>query len=313
LATKFQYGLVSALLVASTAYAGGTNNGKTYTNFGADLVAPIFPVNGALNIYKNKFDAQPFVTLKDKSVMDQRGELRPCTKAAGDGWAHCTVGTVTGWVKHSDFRTGAEYGPVTSWPFRYWIYVASPGTGSEDAVMLREIIPKIPYLVAPAEYANIFFHALFDAEGRAFSPKTHRPTGDRVFLVGDAVYLAPGDPKKRNRSEWLFLNYYNKELNALCPARNPDSCMSAVNLGPNWPGIKAMYEEPVERLRRKDDDAAWYGAGEVAFARHTDPVHPLMYRVPDDVLMSNDPNPITDAQRAKNREQLFCIADCDRR
>ena len=71
-----------------------------------------------------------------------------------------------------------------------------------------------------------------------------------------------------------------------------------------------MYEEPQDRFRRKDNDAAWYGGGEVAFARHTDAVQPLMYRVPDDVLMRNDPNPITDAQRAKNREQLFCIADC---
>jgi hypothetical protein len=178
--------------------------------------------------------------------------------------------------------------------------------------MLREIVPQIPYLVAPTEYANIFFHVLFDAEGRAISAKTRRRTGDRVFLVGDAVYLAPGDPKKRDRSEWLFLNYYNKELNALCPARKPESCLSAVNLGPNWPGIKAMYEEPAERFRQKEDDAAWYGAGEVAFARHADPVQPLMYRVPDNVVMSNDSHRLTNAQRARNRERLFCIADCDR-
>jgi hypothetical protein len=73
-----------------------------------------------------------------------------------------------------------------------------------------------------------------------------------------------------------------------------------------------MYEEPPERFRRKDDDAAWYGAGEVAFARHTDPVQPLTYRVPDDVVMSKERSATTDAQRAKNREQLFCIADCGR-
>jgi hypothetical protein len=71
-----------------------------------------------------------------------------------------------------------------------------------------------------------------------------------------------------------------------------------------------MYEEPPERFQRKDNDAAWFGAGEVAFARHIDPVHPLMYRVPDDVVMSIDPNSITDAERARNREKLFCIADC---
>ena len=312
MATKRRYGLVSALLVASTVYAGGTNNGKTYTNFGADLVAPIFPVNGVLNIYKNKSDAQPVLTLKDKLVVDQGAESRRCTKAARDGWAYCTVGSVTGWVKHSDFQTGGEYEPVASWPFRYWLYIASPGSGSEDAVMLREIVPKIPYLVAPAEYANIFFHVVFDTQGRASGAMSRRPTGDRVFLVGDAVYLAPGDPKRRDGAEWLFLNYYNKDLNALCPGRTPDSCMSAVNLGPNWPGIKAMYEEPPERIRRRENDAAWFGAGEVAFARHADPVQPLMYRVPDDVVMRSDPNPITDAQRARNRERLFCIADCGR-
>ena len=267
-------------------------------------------MNGVLKIYKNKFDTQAFVTLKDKVVVDQRGESMPCTKVAGDGWAHCTVGSITGWIRHNDFRTGAEYAPVVSWPFRYWLYIASPGTGSEDAVMLRQIVPQVPYLVAPAEYANIFFHVIFDTHGRAFSAKSRQRTKDRVFLVNDAVYLASANPDKRNRAEWIFLTYYNKELNALCPARNPGSCFSAVNLASNWTGIKAMYEEPQDRFRRKGNDAAWYGAGEVAFARHTDAVHPLMYRVPDDVLMRNDPNPITDAQRAKNREQLFCIADC---
>jgi hypothetical protein len=312
LATKLRYSLLSVLLTSTLSFAGESTDGKSYTNFGSDLVAPIFPNKGVLNIYKIKFDTQPLVTLRDRLAIDQRGEPRPCRKVARDGWAYCTVENVTGWVKHSDFQSSSEYAPVTSWPFRYWFYIASPGTGSEDAVMLREIVPQIPYLVAPAEYANIFFHVVFDMDGRAFSPKTLRRTGDRVFLVGDAVYLAPGDPQKRNRSEWLFLNYYNKELNALCPARNPDSCLSAVNLGPNWPGIKAMYEEPAERFRQQDNDAAWYGAGEVAFARHTDPVQPLMYRVPDNVVMSKDPNPLSDAQRDKNREQLFCVADCGR-
>jgi hypothetical protein len=304
---------VLALLMASTAHAGGTNTGKDYTNFGLDLVAPIFPVNGVLNVYKNKNDAQPLVTLKDTPVVDQGGESELCNKAASDGWTHCTVGTVTGWIKHSDFRTGGEYAPVASWPFRYWLYVASPGWGSEDAVMLREIVPKIPYLIAPTEYTNILFHVAFDTQGRAISPKTRRPTGDRVFLVGDAAYLAPVDPKKRGRATWLFLNYYNEKLNALCPARNPESCMSAVNVAPDWPGIKAMYEEPAEQFRRKSNDAAWFGAGEVAFGRHTDPVRPLMYRVPDEVIMRIDSNPITDAQRARNREKLFCIADCGKR
>lgn len=33
-------------------------------------------------------------------------------------------------------------------------------------------------------------------------------------------------------------------------------------------------------------------------------------RVPPDVPMHIDTNPIGDAQLAKNREKLFCIADC---
>jgi len=310
LAIKTRYCFLLALLTVAVAHAGGTDDGKNYTNFGPDLVAPIFPINGVLNIYKNKSDAQPLITLSNTLVVDQRGESQPCMKATPDGWVHCTVGTVTGWIKRSDFRSAAEYAPSASWPFRYWLYIASPGTGSEDAVMLRQIVPKIPYLVAPTEYANIFFHVVFDMEGRAISPKTHKPTGDRIFVVGDAVYLAPADPQKRNGATWLFLNFYNKKLNALCPARSQDSCMSVVNLAPEWSGIKAMYEEPPEQFRQKSTDEAWYGAGEVAFARHADPVRPLMYRVPDHIVMEADINDMSVSQRTRNREKLFCIADC---
>ena len=251
MAIKTRYCFLLALLTVAVAHAGGTDDGKNYTNFGPDLVAPIFPINGVLNIYKNKSDAQPLITLSNTLVVDQRGESQPCMKATPDGWVHCTVGTVTGWIKRSDFRSAAEYAPSASWPFRYWLYIASPGTGSEDAVMLRQIVPKIPYLVAPTEYANIFFHVVFDMEGRAISPKTHKPTGDRIFVVGDAVYLAPADPQKRNGATWLFLNFYNKKLNALCPARSQDSCMSVVKHAPELSGIKAMYEEPPEQLRQK--------------------------------------------------------------
>jgi hypothetical protein len=310
LAIKLHCLFLLALLLAPVTRAGGTDDGKNYTNFGRDLVAPIFPVNGVLNIYKNKSDAQPLVTLRDMSVVDQSGEPQPCIKVTPSGWVHCTVGTVSGWIKGSDFRSAAEYAPSSSWPFRYWLYVASPGTGSEDAVMLRQIVPKIPYLIVPAEFANIFFHVIFDMQGRAISPKTHKPTGDLVFLIGDAVYLAPADVKKRNSATWLFLNFYNAKLNALCPARSQESCMSAVNLGPGWPGIRAMYDEPLEQFRQKSNDEAWFGAGEVAFARHTDPVKPLMYRVPDHIVMEADRNDMSASQRAKNREKPFCIADC---
>lgn len=310
MAIKPQYYFLLALLTVPVTHAGGTDDGKSYTNFGRDLVAPIFPINGVLNIYKNKSDNQPLVTLSNTPVIDQRGEAQPCIKAALDGWVHCTVGTVTGWIKGNDFRSAAEYAPSASWPFRYWIYIASPGTGSEDAVMLRHIVRKNPYLVAPNEYANIFFHVVFDVQGRAISPKNHKPTDDRVFVVGDAVYLAPADPQKRNSSTWLFLNFHNEKLNALCPARSQESCMNAVNLAPGWPGIRAMYEEPPEQFRQKRNDGAWYGEGEVAFARHTDPVRPLMYRVPDHIVMAADSNEMPASQRARNRDKLFCIADC---
>jgi len=88
-------------------------------------------------------------------------------------------------------------------------------------------------------------------------------------------------------------------------------CMSAVNTAPEWPGIKALYTEPAPQFARKKGDERWFGEGEVAFARHTDPVKPLTYRVPDDVHMQIEGNVTTDAQRAKNRPKLFCIADCD--
>ncbi|MFS2025018.1 hypothetical protein ACL58G_17220 [Massilia sp. GER05] len=285
---------------------------QNYTNFGMDLDAPIFPVNGVLNIYQNKGDTSPIATLKDKPVINQRGAVKPCIKNSADGWAQCKVSGVRGWVKHDDFRSAEEYMPVPTWAFRYWLYIRSPGTGSEDAVILRESVNKNPYLIAPAAYSNIFFHVLFDKEGRAISPKSHKPTGDRVFISGNAVFLAPGDPKRRRNATWLFLNFYNEKLNALCPGQNADSCMSAVNTSPGWPGIKRMYEEPSDQYKQKNDDQAWFGNGEVAFARHIDPVKPLMYRVPDNVVMSADKSEMTLEQVAKNREKLVCIADCER-
>ena len=308
--TRIAHLSILLLLFSQRAYAGSAD-GRTYTNFGWDLNKPIFPVNGELHIYQNKGASTPLATLQGEHVVDQTGGIGACTKDTKGGWAHCNVNGTDGWVKYSEFRTAEEYVPVNSWPFRYWLYVASNGTGSEEAVMLQKVIPKNPYLIAPTTYSNVFFHVLFDDQGRAISPKTHKPTGDRVFLVGDAVFLAPEDPKRRKEATWLFLSFYNEELKAMCPGRTRDSCMSAVNLSSDWPGIKQMHEAPPKQYQRKKGDEAWYGAREVAFARHSEPTRPLMYRIPDDVVMRIDSNPATKAQIAKNRENPVCIADCD--
>lgn len=300
-----------AILFAAGASHAGSIDGKSYTNFGPDLVRPMFPVGAQLAIYKNKNDAAPKVTLRDTPVVEVEGDWRACVKASTDGWVRCTVDGNSGWVKRSDFRTGGEYAAIEKWPVRWWLYVASDGLGGEEGDLMREAARTHPYLVAPSAYENIFFHVLFDTEGRAISPRNGKPTGDRVFVVGNAAYLAPANPTKRNGATWLFLNFFNEKLQALCPAVDPNSCMSAVNLAPGWPGIKSLYQEAPTAYRHTDQ-SRWFGAGEVAFARHTDPVAPLMYRVPDNVPMKIDTNPIKDAQIKKNRDKLFCIADCSR-
>lgn len=285
--------------------------GGVYTNFGLDLMSPIFPSGNTLPIYAKKSDTKPRESLTNTGPLQLLGDTKRCLKASADGWAYCNVDGSEGWVKRSDYRTGADIAPVTQWPFRYWIYIASETVGSEETSALLDVVPKIPYLVLPKEYENVLFHARFDTEGNAFSPRTGKRTGDRIFVLTNTVYLAPADADKRARANWLFLGYYNEKLQALCPGTTPDSCMSAVNLAPAWQGIKAMYTQPPQQFAHKETDGPWYGAGEVAFARHTDPVKPLMYRVPDDVHMQIEGNVTTDAERAKNRAKLFCIADCN--
>ena len=311
LTTRIVHLFILLVLFSQETFAGSAD-GRSYTNFGWDLNKPIFPVNGELNIYQNKGASTPITTLQGEPVVDQTGGIRTCTKGNKDGWAHCNVNGTDGWIKYREFLTAEEYMPVKSWPFRYWLYIASTGTGGEEAVSLRRVVPENPYLVAPATYSNVFFYVFFDEQGNAISPKTHKPTGDRVFLVGGAVFLAPEDPKRRKVATWLFLGFYNDELKSMCPGRSRDSCMSAVNLSSDWPGIKQLHEEPPKQYKRKKGDETWFGAGEVAFARHTDPARPLMYRIPDDVVMRIDSNPATKAQIAKNRENPVCIADCDK-
>lgn len=300
--------LLLTLLVTGAAHAGVTGN--HYTNFGADLVAPIFPVDGTLAVYRNKGDARPMAVIKDKPVLQLDEGARACMQTPADGWVKCSVSVHTGWVRREAFRTGAELAPPASWPFRFWLYVASGGAGGEETDALLKVVPKVPYLVTPKEYANVFFHVRFDEAGNAIGPRTGKPTGDRVFVADQAVYLAPADPAKRNGATWLFLGYFNEKLKALCPGRSDDSCISAVSAAPGWPGLKALYTEPPKQFARKDSDGPWYGPGEVAFARHADPVQPLMYRVPDDVRMRADRSDASDAERANNRAKLFCIADC---
>lgn len=306
---NFRTWLLLSLLAASAAHAGSTD-GKNYTNFGEDLVAPIFPVNGTLDIYQNKTDAKPRKTIK-RPVLQVRSDWKSCVKDAPDGWVYCDLASNSGWIKRNAFRSGGEMAPATPWPFRYWMYVASDGTGGEEISTLLKAARQSPYLVTPREYDNVFFQVRFDVDGRAISPKTGKLTGDRVFVVGTAVYLAPDDPQKRSGATWLFLNHYHHALQALCPSVNPDSCQSAVNLSPDWQGIREFSAEPPEPFRKKDDDPSrWSGAGFVAFARHSDAVVPFMYRVPSSVHMRADSNPLSDAERDRNRRTLFCIADC---
>lgn len=298
-----------------------SNSGKDYTNFGADLVTPIFPKSDAVGVYKNKTDSKPIALLKDiPLVYMERDQLNQCfSKNTADGWVFCNVsGANSGWIRRSEFLSPSEYKPVENWPFRYWIYVSSTGVG-EEGVMMYRAVPRFPYLIKPEEFDNIFFLVYFDQDGFAISPKTQKKTGDRVFVVDDGVYLAPNDPSKREKANWLFLGFYNKEMQAICPAKAKDSCYSSVNLSPSWPGIKAFYTSPgpqfahdgeIQKKKIEKSQEAWYGYEEVAFARHSDPVVPLTYKVPANVFMSIDSDKDTDEQRAKNHNKPFCLVDC---
>lgn len=310
MAINLKRAILAALFIGNAADAA-TVNGATYTNFGLDLIKPIFPVTGQLAVYKNKGDTNARITLRNKPVVELEGDWRSCLKTVPDGWVRCTVDGESGWVKRADFQAGGEYSPITNWPFRWWLYVASDGAGGEENDGIRAAARSNPYLVSPSAFNNIFFHVLFDKEGRAISPRNGKPTGDRVFVVNRAVYLAPDNQAKRNAANWLFLGFFHEDLPALCPALQQNSCMSAVNTAPGWAGIKALYEEPLPAFRRKDD-TPWFGASLVAFARHNDPVVPLMYHVPENVPMKIDTNPISDLQLKKNRQKPFCIADCVR-
>lgn len=308
------YAVVAMSLASSFVLAGGSITGKDYTNFGDDLNLPVIAKKQAVDIYKNKTDASPAISFKAFAQITTEKNPQACWEAKpADGWVKCRLNGESGWLKRDDFYGPAEYAPVEKWPFRYWAYIAGSNMG-EEGVMLFRAVAHSPYLIKPDQFDQAFFLVLFDEQGFAISPKDKKKTGDRVFVVANAVYLAPADPEKRLKKRWLFLGYYNEGLSAMCAASHKESCYSAVNLAPDWGGIKAFhtsapggnaFDAKAEDTRKR----VWYGPEEIAFARHVDPVTPLLYKVPDEISINGEVNPTT-AIMKKNREKPFCLLDC---
>lgn len=300
--------LLAVCLSASTAQGGATGN--TYTNFGPDLVAPVFPINGTLELYRHKTDATPMAVLRGKPAVFLDKPVKECVQSAADGWVRCSSHGETGWVRRNTFRSGAEMPPADNWPLRYWLNVASDGSGAEESSAVEDIVPRNPYLVQAKAYPHVYFLVGFDTAGNAISPKSGKPTGERAFIVDGAAYLAPSDPVKRNGATWLFLNYYHDKPAALCPGREPLSCLAVVNLAKEWRGLRRLFVEPPAPYA--DPEGKWFfqGAMQVAFARHADPVQPLLYQVSEDEWMHADSADNSPAARKRRRARPFCIADC---
>ncbi|WEF34560.1 hypothetical protein [Pseudoduganella chitinolytica] len=302
--------LLPAVLALAMAAAHAGVTGNTYTNFGNDLVAPIFPIDGTLKLYRNKTDAAPVTVLHGQPAIFLEKDVRACVQVPADGWVRCATTQGTGWVRRSTFRAGADMAAPATWPFRYWLYVASDGRGAEESTAVEDAAARNPYLVKAKGYEHVYFHVRFDAAGNAIGPKTGKPTGERAFVVDGAVYLAPGDPAKRNGARWLFLNYYHEKPVALCPGREPVSCLAVVNVSEDWQGMRTLLAEPPNSYADPEGKWAFRGATEVAFARHADPVQPLLYQVTDDVWMPGDNEDGSPAARQRRRARPFCIADC---
>lgn len=300
--------LTALLFCAASACAAGGVTGSHYTNFGNDLLVPIIPGKNWLPMFANKDDVKPFRELTDAVVLDVgEGNWEACIgkPAAPDTRVRCHVRGADTWVERSAFIGPREMLPYEPWPIRYWLYAASDGAGSEETSELYKAVPRSPYLVKPKQFASVFFIVKFDKRGFAISPKTGKRTGDRVFLAGGAAYLAPDDPGKRLRQPWLFLSYYHSDLKALCPGAARESCASAVNLQPQWSGIKALHTEPSRPFA-----GPMFGAGETAFGRHGDAPVPFNYTVPKGVFMATDEQAASDAARAAHRAKPFCLLDC---
>ncbi|NHZ64367.1 hypothetical protein [Massilia genomosp. 1] len=300
--------LATALLLgaASICAAGGVSAG-VYSNFGNDLLVPIFPGKNWLPMYANKDDTKPFRELFDARVLDVgSGNWEACIgMAAPAGRVRCRVEAADVWVDRWGFIGPREVLPVEPWPFRYWLYLASEGSDSEETTDLYKAVPRSPYLVKPQQFASVFFIVRFDKRGFAISPKTGKRSGDRVFLAGSGVYLVPDDPARRLLQPWLFLSYYHSIPKALCPGAAAESCASAVNLQPQWRGIQALHGEPA-----RPDAGPMFGPGQTAFARHGEAARPFHYSVPAGVAMTADELAPDNAGRAAHRATPFCLIDC---
>ncbi|NHZ90048.1 hypothetical protein F2P45_13635 [Massilia sp. CCM 8733] len=300
--------LVSTLLLGAAGVCGaGGVTGGVYSNFGNDLLVPIFPGKNWLPMYANKDDAKPVRELFDARVLDVgAGNWEACiSMAAPAGRVRCRVEGADTWVDRWSFIGPREILPVEPWPFRYWLYLPSEGSGSEETSDLYKAVPHSPYLVKPKQFASVFFIVKFDKRGFAISPKTGKRTGDRVFLAGGGAYLAPDNPAKRLRQPWLFLSYYHSVPRALCPGAGAESCASAVNLQPQWRGIKALHGEP-----SRPHAGPMFGPGQTAFARHGEAALPFNYTVPAEVDMAADEHAAGAAGRAAHRATPFCLIDC---
>ncbi|RSZ56193.1 hypothetical protein HF313_21715 [Massilia atriviolacea] len=300
---------LAALLLGAAGIcgAGGVTDGR-YTNFGNDLLVPIIPGKNWLPMYANKGDLKPFKELSDAVVLDVgQGDWEACiSQAEPQGRVRCHVRGADTWVDRWSFVGPREMLPFEPWPFRYWLYAASDASGSAETSELYKAVARSPYLVKPKQFGSVFFIVKFDRRGFAISPKTGKRTGDRVFMAGGAAYLAPDHPGKRLRQPWLFLSYYHDSLKALCPGAARESCASAVNLQPQWRGIKALHSAPPKPFA-----GPMFGAGRTAFARHGEPPQPFRYTVPDDVpddvpMAAGEPAPGAPAHRAAP----FCLIDC---
>jgi hypothetical protein len=259
-----------------------------YTLFGPDLKVPIFPQNGTLKVYKAKSDEKPLAEFHGLAyyAIGPTGFADTCLGKTADGWVRCNIKGKVGWVRRSEFQSGAEYKPETEWPIRYWLASAGGEMHGEETDELLKEAKRNPYLVTQKGLAVVLFKVLFDKDGFAISAKNGKRTGDRVFKVGNGVYLAPADDTKRTTATWQFLNYFEPNLHAMCPSISKESCYSAANQAPDWPGITVLQTTPPPQYaydieREETNNVEWFGQEKVGFARFSDPVRPLLYKRSD--------------------------------
>lgn len=253
------------------AFLGLAPAAEAFTLFGMDLKAPIFPLNGTLKIYKKKNDEKPLAEIHNLPyyAVGPTGFANTCLGKTEDGWVRCNVNGKVGWVRRSDFKTGAEYKPANQWPIRYWLASAGAGMPGEETDELLKEAKHNPYLVTQKDLTDVLFKVMFEKDGFAISAKTGKRTGDRVFKVGNAIYLAPADDAKRENATWLFLNYFEVGQQAMCPSVSKESCYSAANQAQDWPGIKALRTSPPSQyaynLEREEQNKVVVRAGESWF------------------------------------------------